>query len=241
MPDAIIGLAGALLGGGAAIAGAALQARSAASLQLARAQEEESRRRVERAEELQERQRALARRYLFQLGEAVDSLLHRVDNWLRRGGQHYAGARKAGYWETTTLYAIARTLGAERLLALDAVYLDLEALWPDSHVRLRPRAIEDALRDAAGEGFFQYDRLVLSEAVLARDDDGFRLLIYSEFLQRYNDPAWKELLEPARDALDSFSQAQLRQLEHRLTEMKQRVDETIGTRATPSHGQLAER
>jgi hypothetical protein len=241
MPDAIIGLAGALLGGGAAIAGAALQARSAASLQLERTKEDESRRHVERAEQLQERQRALARRYLFQLGEAVDSLLHRVDNWLRRGGQHYAGARKAGYWETTTLYAIARALGAERLLALDAVYLDLQALWPDSRLRLQPRAIEDALRDAVGQGFFQYDRLALSEAVLARADEGFRLLIYSEFLHRYNDPAWKELLEPARDALDSVSSDELRQLEHRLTDVKQRVGETIGTLATLSSGQSAER
>jgi hypothetical protein len=165
--DAIIGLAGALVGGLAAVAGAALQARSAASLQAKRAEEDERRRDAETAERLQERQRELARRYLFQLGDAVDSLLHRFDNWLREGGQDYAEERSPGYWEPSTLYAVARALAAERILSLEAVYLDLQALWPTDHPSLPTRAVEDAFRDSVGQRFFQYDRLALSEAVLA--------------------------------------------------------------------------
>jgi hypothetical protein len=87
---------------------------------------------------------------------------------------------------------MARALGAERVLALEGIYLDIEALWPGG--RLPPRAVEGALRDAVGEDFFQYDRLALSEAVLDRVHDGFRLLVYSEFRRRYEDPAWNELL-----------------------------------------------
>jgi hypothetical protein len=229
MSDAVVGLLGALVGGVAAVGGAFLQARSAAKLQVQQAEKEENRRRAESAEHLKERQRALARRYLFQLDEAVDSLLHRLDNWTRRGGQWYAGARDPEYWEATTLYAMARALGAERILALEGIYLDIEALWPGGARRLPPRAVEDALRDAVGERFFQYDRLALSEAVLERVHDGFRLLIYSEFRQRYEDPAWSELLEPARAALTSLSQEQPESLERSLIDVKQQIVAITGT------------
>jgi hypothetical protein len=224
MSDAVVGLLGALVGGVAAVGGAFLQARSAAKLQVQQAEKEEIRRRAESAAHLKERQRALARRYLFQLDEAVDSLLHRLDNWTQRGGQWYAGARDPEYWEATTLYTMARALGAERVLALEGIYLDIEALWPDGTRGPRPRAVEDALRDAVGERFFQYDRLALSEVVLDRVEDGFRLLIYSEFRRRYEDPAWNELLEPARGALTSLGQEQLESLERSLTDVKQQIE-----------------
>ena len=236
MSDAVVGLLGALVGGVAAVGGAFLQARSAAKLQLQQAEEEESRRRADSAKQLKERQRALARRYLFQLDEAVDSLLHRLDNWTRRGGQWYAGAREPAYWEATSLYAMARALGAERVLALEGVYLDLEALWPDSSTGLPPRAVENALRDAVGESFFQYDRLALSEAVLDRVDDGFRLLVYSEFRRRYEDPVWNGLLEPARAALTSLSHEQLESLERSLEGVKQRIEAITTMRDTGADG-----
>jgi hypothetical protein len=229
MDDALIGLAGAVVGGGAAVAGAALQARSAASLHRRQAEDEERRRHSEAAERLQERQRALARRYLFQLGEAVDSLLHRVDNWLRRGGKPYAGALNPGYWETTTLYVFARALGAERILSLDAVYLDLQALWPKGHTSLSPRAVERAVADAVGGGWFQYDRLGLAEAALTRADDGFRLLIYSEFRLRFDDPGWHQFLEAARETFNSLTEHQLTMLEDQLIAVKAQIDAATST------------
>jgi hypothetical protein len=229
MDEALIGLAGALAGGAAAVAGAALQARSAASLHRRQVDDEERRRHLEAAERLQERQRALARRYLFQLGEAVDSLLQRVDNWLRRGGKLYAGTLSPGYWETTTLYVFARALGAERILSLDAVYLDLQALWPDGHASLSPRAVERAVADAVGGEWFQYDRLGLAEAALARSDDGFRLLIYSEFRLRFDDPGWHQFLEAARERLNSLTEQQLTTLEDGLLAVKVRIDAATST------------
>ena len=119
--------------------------------------------------------------------------------------------------------------GPERVLALEGIYLDIEALWPYGTRGLRPRAVEDALRDAVGEGFFEYDRLALSEEVLDRVDDGFRLLVYSEFRRRYEDPAWNELVEPARGALTSLSQEELKSLERSLIDVKQQIETIPGT------------
>lgn len=81
MSSAIIGLLGAIVGGLAAIGGAWLQARKAAEMQRDEIARQEKQRRAESAMLLQEPQRLLARRYLYQLGDAVDSLLYRVNNF----------------------------------------------------------------------------------------------------------------------------------------------------------------
>jgi len=145
MSGAIASLLGALVGGLAAIGGAWLQARSTAKLQREEAARQEQRRQAERTALLQDRRRILARRYLFQLGDAVDSLQHRVDNWAHRGGLEFSEGRFPGYWEVTSLYAVARALGAERILDLEGVYVELLAVSPDVADKLPRHAVEKAV------------------------------------------------------------------------------------------------
>jgi hypothetical protein len=63
--------------------------------------------------------------------------------------------------------------------------------------------------------------MALAEAVLDRSGDEFRLLIYSEFLRRYEDPEWnlKSLLEPVRQALNSARKERFKTLEQSLTSL----------------------
>lgn len=173
--------------------------------------------------------RHLARRYLYQLMDAVDSLLHRVDNWAHREGARYSEGLHPGYWEMTSLYVIARALGAERIMALEGVYVDLEAL-SKGEVRLKERVVEDAIGKALGHGLFHYHRLTLAEACLDRHGDGFRLLTYSEFLHRYEDPLWnlEVLLDPVRQAFASLRQERLDQLDRSLTSLSKRIREDFG-------------
>ena len=212
----IASLLGALVGGLAAIGGAWLQARSTARLQREEAARQEEQRQEERRALLQDRRQILARRYLFQLGDAVDSLRHRVDNWANRGGLEYSEGRFPGYWEVTSLYAVARALGAGRILDLEGVYVELRAVSPDEAGELPRHAVEQAVTKAFG--FFRYHRMALAEAVLDRSGDEFRLLIYSEFLRRYKDPEWnlESLLEPVRQALNSPRKERFKTLEQSL-------------------------
>jgi hypothetical protein len=76
----------------------------------------------------------------------VDSLQHRVDNWAHRGGLEFPEGRFPGYWEVTSLYAVARALGAERILDLEGVYVELRAISPDEAAKLPRRAVELAAR-----------------------------------------------------------------------------------------------
>ena len=137
MSDAISNLVGAIVGGLAVMGGAALQVRNV-----------ERQRKDETARQEKDRRLVLVRRYLSELGDAVDSLLHRVENWAHRGGPGFAEALHPGYWERSTLYAVARALGAERILALDGVYVELQALCSSDGAKLLPRAVEEAIRQA---------------------------------------------------------------------------------------------
>ena len=227
MSSAISSLLGAIVGGLAAIGGAWLQARNAARLQGAEAARQEKQRREQSAALIQERRELLARRYLYQLGDAVDSLLHRVDNWAHRGGPSYAEGLYPGYWEITSLYAVARALAAERVLDLEGVYVELQALSSNEDTKLPQRAVEEAIRKAFGHGLFYYHRLALAEAVLDRAGGEFRLLTYSEFLRRYEDPEWnlKSLLEPARQAFGSLRKERLEELAQSLTNLSKCIKE----------------
>lgn len=227
MSGAISSLLGAIVGGLAAIGGAWLQARNAARLQREQAARQEDERRAESAALLEERRRLLARRYLYQLGDAVDSFLSRVDNWAHRGGLAWSERLHPGYWEVTSLYVVGRALGAERVLALEGVYIELQALSSNEDSKLPERAVEEAVSRAFGQGLFYYHRLALAEAVLGRADDEFRLLTYSEFLRRYEDPEWnlKLLLEPVRQAFDSLHKERLERLEQSLTSLSARIKE----------------
>jgi hypothetical protein len=232
MSGVISSLLGALVGGLAAIGGAWLQARNAARLQRDEAVRQEQQRRADNMALLQERGEILARRYLYQLGDAVDSLLHRVNNWAHRGGPRFAEGRHPGYWEVTSLYALARALGAERILALEGVYIELRVLSSKNEARLPKRAVEEAIRKTFGSNLFYYHRLALAEAVLDRVGEEFRLLTYTEFLRRYEDSEWnlKSLLEPVRQAFDSLPKDKLEQLEQSLKRLSTGIrDLTTGT------------
>jgi len=227
MLDAISGLLGAIVGGLAAIGGAWLQARNAARLQRAEAAQQEKQRRAASAEHLQERRRLVAGRYLYQLGDAGESVRHRVDNWAHRGGPVFAEGMHPGYWEITNLYVVARALGAERVLALEGVYVELQTLSSNGDVKLPQRAVEEAVRQTFGHDLFYYHRVALAEAVLDRTGDEFRLVTYTEFLRRYEDPEWnlKSLLEPARQAFDSLRKEKFEGLEQSLASLSTCIKE----------------
>jgi hypothetical protein len=232
MWSAISGLLGALVGGAAVIIGGWLQARYAAKLQREVSDQQEKQRRADSAARLQERRQLLARRYLYELGDAVDSFLHRVENWAHRGGPRYAEGMHPGYWEITSLYVVARALAAERILALQGVYVELETLSSGEDSRLPQRAVEGAVRKAFGHGLFYYHRLALAEAALTRSGDEFRLLTYSEFLRHYEDPEWnlKSLLEPVRNAFESLSRERLEELEQSLASLRKCIQEVTTLR-----------
>lgn len=139
--------------------------------------------------------------------------------WANRGGLEYSEGRFPGYWEVTSLYALARALGVNASLTWRAYTLNFRQS-PRTRSRNSPgHAVEQGVTKEFG--LFRYHRMALAEAVLGRSGDEFRLLIYSGFLRRYEDPEWnlKSLLEPVRQALASAQKERFKTLEQSLTNL----------------------
>jgi hypothetical protein len=175
--------------------------------------------RAERAE----RRELLVQRYLFQLQDSAESLWYRLKNLTYEEGRL---VMEDQYFETTTLYALGRALAAERLLALDGVYPQLETLYPG----LGSFLIKNQIDLALGEGFYKYDRLVLAEAVMQRDGDRLRVSTYIEFRGRYEGQRESETewLAPARGAIESITPESTKLLRKRLENIALRLSNETG-------------
>jgi hypothetical protein len=221
MTQAIFGLVGAALGASVALTAAFLQNRNEALRRAADA----AARRAEQDRRIDDRRLELARRYLFAFQEAVDSLCYRLENQRQRAGRSYAESKDPGYWATTTVYAVARALGAERLLSLDGIYPDLDALAGGREHSLRPRTVDDLVNRAIGRQLLFYHRLTLAESVLSRESDGWRVITYSEFRRRHDTPEWNLRLvaDPAAEALDGLDGTRLTDFEEQLATLSARV------------------
>lgn len=152
----------------------------------------------------------LVQRYLFQLQDALEMLWYRLPNLAFQGGQH---VMSDDYLETTTLYALGKVLALERIFALEAVYPQLDAVYPGlgKLLKERERRIE---RQLPGSHFYQYDRVSLAEAVIVHEGDLFRVSTFLEFRRQYEtqNSLEKQWLKPASDAIQSLTLDQMKHL-----------------------------
>lgn len=158
-----------------------------------------------RSEKLHQRE-ILVQRYLFQLQDALEMLGYRLENLVSHGGRSIMSSK---YFEVTTLYAFGRVLAIERIFALEAVYPQLDTIYPKLGKHLQEREYRVNLQ-LPFKDFFQYDRLALAEAVMVREGDSFRTRTYLEFRKMYeaeNSPE-KRWLESARTAIHNLSPEQ---------------------------------
>ncbi len=199
-----------LSSGIAAIIGAAIGAIATAAGVIVQAvlknRADAEQRREARESDREGQRRDLVQRYLFQLQDAVVSLRLRLENWARRGGQAWSESIDPGYWDVTTLYALGRALAAERILSLDGVYASIEQQFPGRAKPLRDSSVDRILQVGLRQ-LFRHHRLALAESLLEREPEGYRLMMYTEWRRRYEDPlsGLDRLLEPTIASLQRLT------------------------------------
>jgi hypothetical protein len=201
---------GRLSGGIAAIIGAVIGAIATAGGVIVQAvlknRADAQQRREAREGDHERQRRELVQRYLFQLQDAVVSLRLRLVNWAHRGGQAWSESIDPGYWDVTTLYALGRALAAERILSLEGVYATIEQQLPELAESLKVSSVDKALEGGLRRLFY-YHRLALAESLLDRRPEGYRLVMYTEWRRRYEDPSsgLDRLLEPTKASLERLT------------------------------------
>jgi len=149
------------------------------------------------------RREILVQRYLFQLQDALEMLWFRLNNLSSQGGRSVMSDE---YYETTMLYALGRVLAIERIFALEAVYPQLDTIYPDLGKLLKEREYRIELQ-FPNRHLFQFDRISLAEAVIVHEGDLFRPSTYLEFRRQYEaeNSQEKQWLAPASKAIQSLA------------------------------------
>jgi hypothetical protein len=223
LSSGIAAIIGAAIGAIATTAGVIVQA-------VLRNRADAEQRREARESDRERQRRELVQRYLFQLQDAVVSLRLRLENWARRGGQAWSESIDPGYWDVTTLYALGRALAAERILSLDGVYATIEQQFPGLAESLRHSSVDGVLQ-AGLRQLFRYHRLALAESLLERQPEGYRLMMYTEWRRRYEDPSsgLDRLLEPTTASLQRLTpERDLQRLIESLTDIASLLGKMTG-------------
>jgi hypothetical protein len=173
--------------------------------------------------------------YLLQLQDAIESLWHRFHNIEKLGGKI---TMDNTYFETTTLYVLARVLAFKHVIILEGVYYNVERIKPGLGIFLRNKleALDKRLDNmnyeinTKGSPFFRYDRQILAESVMNWEADRSRIGTFIDFKQSYDaaDSRIKLTLTPAREfvlALDSSNVSVIRKL---LSDIALRLESETG-------------
>jgi hypothetical protein len=175
--------------------------------------------RLKRRAEEAARREILVRRYLFQLQDAAESLWFRLYNLNFRGGRW---VMSDDYFANTTLYALGRVLAIERVLALEGLYPELEALYPELGEFLKRNRLDPKLAGTV----YQYHRLALAEAMIEREESGFRPSTYLEFRRRYESTEHGEQnwLAPALEGIRSLEKETVEEMMSSLHTIARRLE-----------------
>jgi hypothetical protein len=180
------------------------------------------------------RREILVQRYLFQLQDALEPLHNRLHNLAFRGGRY---VMSDDYFEQSTLYAVGRVLALERIFVLEAVYPQLDNIYPGLGKFLKEHRFDLQLQHSQ---FYRYDRISLAEAIIVHEGDSFRASTFLEFRRQYEteNSLEKQWLNPASQAIQSLHRDQMKELLSAIEEEaigiaeKTRIDSSLTTHKT---------
>jgi hypothetical protein len=155
-----------------------------------------------------ERRDVLLKRYLAQLQDACESLWYRLRNLAYERADT---ASDPDYLVTTTMYTLGRTLGIERMLALEGLYPEIWKRFPMLKSVLDRRVVDEAVSATTkmSRELQHYDRVALAEAVVERDGESFRQSTFLEFRRRVEgEGSERQWWEPARQSVAALQNQQ---------------------------------
>lgn len=132
--------------------------------------------------EAQQERREIVETHLLQLQNSAESLYYRARNLLEKSGK---SVMDDDYYLKTSSFALGRVLAHEQQLMMKGVYAKLSrSNRIKREIKARLHVINLAMDDSK---FLHYHRVRLGEMLLDHD----RLITFSEFLQRWSEPAFR--------------------------------------------------
>jgi hypothetical protein len=149
--------------------------------------------------------REIVETHLLQLQNSAESLYYRAANLQNRAGKTVMSDE---YYRRTSAYVLGRVLAHEFLLVSKGVYAKLHR---NTKLKGRVKSTLHGLNWAMDDQvFLYYHRLQLGEMIL----DGERILTYTEFLRRWEEPKYAEVVTAVSGFVARVSSARLDIIKH---------------------------
>jgi hypothetical protein len=175
----------------------------------------------------------LVQKYLLYLQDSIESLLYRFQNIKQRGGEK---AMKSTYYEPTTLYALAKVLALKHILATEGVYSSIENVRRGLGTYLRNELETfdknlDKFNWLLKTSFYRYERQLLAETVLEKEEQSSRISSFLNFRKGYNDKDVITLLAPARQFVSQLDKSAVSEIMEQLYNIVEKLEPETGVRA----------
>ena len=180
----------------------------------------------------------LVQRYLLQLQDSIESIWYRFLNIKQRGGRMIM---ENVYYETTTLYALAKVLAIKHILITEGIYSNIENIKPGLGIDLRDKleAFDKRLDQINFEldnptRFYRYDRQLLAETVLEKEEQYLRVSTFLNFRKQYDDSSSsiRTLLAPTKEFVLQLDGSNISEIMKDLSTIAERLSEETGIRTS---------
>jgi hypothetical protein len=174
--------------------------------------------------------RELVDKYLIQLQDSLESLWFRLDNIKNRDGLQKMTDL---YYEESTLYILGSVLAHNRILSNEGAYTKIEKSIPGLGIFLRNKMNQfGSYLDKIDPNihFYQYDRILLAEAIISLKDERHTIGSYLEFRKQYEDASsnLKSVLSPAKDFITKIRSHELNLVMEKIYEIANKIDIQTG-------------
>jgi hypothetical protein len=179
----------------------------------------------------------LIQKYLLQLQDCVESLWFRLYNIHIQGEQM---SMEDKYYEVTTLYSLARVLALKYIISIEGVYFTIEKEKKGLGLFLRNKLenIDNELNHINQENmphskFYRYDRQLLAEVVLEKEDHYNRTCTFLDFRKRYEESNSEvaPLLNSARDFIQKLNKTNVLVIMDYLLDIEKKLELETGIKS----------
>lgn len=177
--------------------------------------------------ERESKRRFIIDSYLIQLQDFTEALWHRFNNIKNKGGRM---VMDSNYFEESTLYSLGCILAYRRILLFDGIYSQIDILIPGLGIFLKEKLNDiDKILDSGRVSLYRYDRLLLAEVIIQKENGKLNGCSYLKFKELYEDSSRiKDFLKPSKEWVSNLKGHEVEPLMMILGEIVKRLVKETG-------------
>jgi len=157
--------------------------------------------------------------YLVQLQDFTEAL------WDRFNDKKKGKVKDNHYFEVSTFYSLGSILAYRRILLFDVIYSQIDELISELGTCLKNKLNEiDTKLDSGSVSLYRYDRLLLAEVIIDKENGKLNVSSYLQFKELYEDnPRIQDMLKPSKEWISNLKAGEVEPLMVILYEIAKKI------------------